>query len=82
LLAVGKTRVSKKELTPEERVIQTKKRKDQRAVMRVKKAHQAAEVATRLATEMALEIQANAKLGISPSMAEAMLMSKNNIVEI
>jgi hypothetical protein len=46
--------------------------------VRAKKAHQAVEAAARVATEMSLEMQAhpNAQLGISPSVAEAMLTLK------
>jgi hypothetical protein len=70
--------VPKKEYTPEERVVQTKKCKDRRSVLRVRKAHQVTKAADRVATEMSLEMQTHAKAQpkILPSMVESMLMLK------
>jgi hypothetical protein len=54
----GKAKVPKKEQTLDERAIHTNKRKERRIIVRAMKAHRGTEVATRVATETALEMQA------------------------
>jgi hypothetical protein len=57
-----KATTPKKEMTPLGRTIDTNKCGDRRATARGRKAHQAAANATKVATEMAIVLQVNAKV--------------------